>query len=350
VKPLVPLSLKPLDKPLPPPDFELDGILERGTVTILSGDTSAAKSMVALSMCVAVLRGEPWLGRATKRGRVIYSDAEMHPRIVYERLHGFGVRSSDARSLAYLSRAGINLDDPASVKALRDLCTQRNLCTQRKVSVLVLDALMGHTGADINDNTAAVKLYTEALRPLTADGAGLALLLVHHESKPARGVPRNSSLATMGARQYVGQADYQLTLERAPRPFTTTVTDPDGSRIETYRVRLRQPKRRDAGDTAGFEPLRVVSRHAADGTLDTLAVEPDDTAAGTSNADGQDRRQELAERIKAYVKANGESSTREIAAHLKLAPTSGSFKRALKAAVALGIDNPSKGVYRAPRR
>jgi AAA domain len=343
MRPLKPLSLKPLDKPLPPPDFELDGILERGTVTILSGDTSAAKSMVALSMCVAVLRGEPWLGRATKRGRVIYSDAEMHPRIVYERLHGFGVRGSDARSFTYLSRAGINLDSRESVKELRELCAQR------KASVLVLDALMGHTGADINDNTAAVKLYTEALRPLTADGAGLALLLVHHESKPARGVPRNSSLATMGARQYVGQADYQLTLERAPRPFTTTATEPDGSRIETYRVRLRQPKRRDAGDTAGVEPLCVVSRHAPDGTLDTLAVEPD-TAAGVSNAVGQDRRQELAERIKAHIATNGESSTKDIAAAVKLDPTSGSFKRALKAAIALGVENPSKGVYRAPRR
>lgn len=337
MKPLKPLSLKPLDQPLPPPDFELDGVLERGAVTILSGDTSAAKSMVALSMCVAVLRGEPWLDRAVKRGRVIYSDAEMHPRVVYERLHGFGVHGSDARSFGYLSRAGVDLGAPESVKALR------TLCAQRQASVLVLDALMGHTSVDVNDNSAAVKLYTEVLRPLAADD--LALLLVHHESKPKQG-PRNSSQATMGARQWVGQADYQLTLERAPKPFSATTTEPDGGKLETYRVRLRQPKRRDAGDTGGYRPLRVVSRHHPDRSLDTLAVEPDTTAMGAVSAHGQDHEQEIAEAIRGYLDENGEGRTGELAAALKLAPTNGTFKRALKRAVAMGVKNPSKGRYR----
>lgn len=340
MKPLKPLSLKQLDQPLPPPDFELDGILERGAVTILSGDTSSAKSMVALSICVAILRGEPWLGHAVKRGRVVYSDAEMHPRIVYERLHGFGVHGSDARSLAYLSRQAIDLDNPASVKALRELCTQR------KATVLVLDALMGHTSAEVNDNTAAVRLYSEVLRPLAAgkaDGDDLAVLLVHHESKSRPG-PRNSSQAAMGARQWVGQADYQLTLERAPKPLTTSSTEPDGSRLETYRVRLRQPKRRDAGDTGGYRALRVVSRHDPEGSLDTLTVEIDDTA-GASSADGQDHRQELAEQIKAFIDEHGQSETRELAAAVKLDPRNGVFKRALRLAVELGVKNPAKGVY-----
>lgn len=340
MKPLQPLDLRLCDKPPVPPEFVLDGILERGCVTMLSGDTGSAKSMIALSMSVAVIRGEPWQGRATKPGPVIYSDAEMHHRVVYERLHGFGVHGRD-RALTYLSRAGIDLGSPASVKALRAFCTRH------KASVLVLDALMGHTPpGDVNDNSAAVLTYTETLRPLAAD-LELALVLVHHESKGRAG-RRNSSLAAMGARQLVAQADYQLTLERAPGPFTTSTTEPDGSRLETYRVRLRLPKRRDAGDTGRFEPLRVVSRHTPEGALVKLSIEPDDTAGGVSSADGQDNRQELAERIGAFVKdKDGETTTAEIAAALKMNSTAGTFKRAVNQALSLKlVRRVSKGVYR----
>lgn len=344
MSPLNLLDLSPLSEPPTPPDYILDGWLERGGVTILSGDTGTSKSLVALSMCVAVIRGEPWLGRATKPGPVVVSDAEMTRRLAYERLRGFGLHNVEADSLGYLSRQAIDLGDPESVSALRDLCGQR------KASVLTLDALMGHApSVDVNDNSAAVRLYAEVLRPLAED-LGLALLLIHHEAKPKPG-PRDSSLATMGARQWVGQADYQLTLERARKPNSKTTLDDDGSKRTTYRVRLRTPKRRDAPDSQQFEPLRVVSRHHPGGALDWIRIEADvadgNDAEPTSQAgSGHDRDQEHAERLGAFVKANRESTTAALAGELNLDPEHGTFRRSRDLAIKMGLlKKTGRGVY-----
>jgi len=337
---LEPLDMSSLDRPTEPPDYILDGLLERGGVTILSGDTGTSKSLVALSICAAVIRGDSWMGRATRPGPVVVSDAEMTQRLAYERLRGFGFRGSDADSLGYLSRQAIDLGDEESVEALRDLCSQR------KASVLALDALMGHApGVDVNDNSAAVRLYAEVLRPLAAD-LNLALLLVHHDSKPRQG-PRDSSLATMGARQWVGQADVQLTLEKAPKPHSTVTTDSAGFRSTTYRVRLRTPKRRDAPDAQRFEPLRVASRHNPDSSLDWIRVETDDAGPASEPAQGRDRDQENAEALIAFARDRDDgTTTAELAEAVGIDARSDSFKRPLNLALSMGLERVSRGVYR----
>ncbi len=152
----------------------------------------------------------------------------------------------------------------------------------------------------------------------------------------------------MGARQWVNQTDLHLVAERDTAPNFETVPDTDGGKHDTYRVRLYTPKRRDTGDTGKPEHLQVVSHHNADGALDTAAIEAN--ADGASSADGSER-QELAERIGAFVKARvangeGDTTTAEMAAAIKLAPTNNTFKRAVREAMALRlIERVSKGVY-----
>jgi len=317
----------------------VDGILERSAVTVLSGDTGSGKSLVALSMGIAVMCGRPWLGRAVKPGPVILSDAEMVEREAVDRLRGFGVRGADDKRFVYLNRQAIDLGVAESVDALSDLCGRR------EASALILDALMGHApSVDVNDNSQAVALYAEVLRPLAVE-LGLAVLLVHHESKPRQG-PRDSSLATMGARQWVGQADVQLTLERAPKPSTKITTEPDNALLTTSRLRMRQPKRRDAPDPHTFERLRVVSRRDPTGALDWLSVELDDDDAPAAASDGRDHSQERAERLGAFVKGHGESTSAEMAAEVGLNPSSGTYKRARDLALEKGLfKRVKKGIY-----
>jgi hypothetical protein len=332
------LDLAQCDRPPQAPDWIVDGILERGGVVILSGDTGTSKSLVSLSIATAVIRGVPWFGRAVKRGRVVISDAEMVEREAVDRLRGFGIGQGDKDTFGYLNRQAIDLADPESVEALHELCDEL------RPNLLVLDALVGHApGVDVNSNTGAVRLYTDSLRPL-ARRFDLALLLIHHESKPTQG-PRDASLAAMGARMWVAQADVQLTLERAPKPNSKTDTADDGSVHTAYRLRLRVPKRRHAPDSQRFEPLRVVSRHHPGGALDWIKVEADGDAPAAPSG-GRDRDQELAERIVAFVKGNGESTTAALAEAAGLDPRSGSFKRPLKLARSMGVEQISRGVYR----
>ncbi|HXW59442.1 MAG TPA: AAA family ATPase [Solirubrobacteraceae bacterium] len=336
--PLRALDLTLCDQPPRPPDWIVEGLLERGGVCILSGDTGASKSLVALSICVAVIRGVPWLGRAVKAGGVIVCDAEMVERVAVERLRGFGVRGSDGNRFAYLSRQAIDLQDPQAVAALRDLSRAR------QARVLVLDALMGHApGVDVNDNSSAVALYAEVLRPLAAE-LQLAVLLVHHESKAKAGL-RDSSQATMGARQWVAQADVQVTLERAGRRNSSRAELSDGSTLTTYRVRLRLPKRRDAPDGGEFEPLAVTSRHEPDRALDWIKVERDQTP--TAEPAARDHDQARAEQLGRFVKAKGRATTAEMAAELEMQPSWGTFKAARDRALAMNLfERVERGVYR----
>jgi hypothetical protein len=68
----------------------------------------------------------------------------------------------------------------------------------------------GVTAADVNENDPVVALY-KALRPIASD-LGVAIILLHHERKQQVGQTRDRSQAMLGARQWAGQADRQLTV------------------------------------------------------------------------------------------------------------------------------------------
>lgn len=61
-----------------PIDWLVKGVIEHGTLCMLYGEPAAGKSFVAIDLAVHVARGEPWLGRRTKRGGVVYVAGEGH--------------------------------------------------------------------------------------------------------------------------------------------------------------------------------------------------------------------------------------------------------------------------------
>src|SRR4051812_13255110 len=84
-----------VNAPRTEPDWLAEGLIARGTVTILSGDTSSAKSFVSLALAMAVLEGHrTWLGRPVKGpGRVLMVEGEMPRWEVEDRLRRFGLRN-----------------------------------------------------------------------------------------------------------------------------------------------------------------------------------------------------------------------------------------------------------------
>jgi len=54
-----------------PPDWLTDGVIERGTVVVMSGDTGGGKSLLADALTVAVLHGSDWLGRSVQAGGAV---------------------------------------------------------------------------------------------------------------------------------------------------------------------------------------------------------------------------------------------------------------------------------------
>ncbi|MGH8574237.1 MAG: AAA family ATPase, partial [Gammaproteobacteria bacterium] len=188
-----------------PPDWLADGVIERGTVTVLSGDTSAGKSLLADALSVAVLKGGDWLGRDVQRGRVVlYIDEENHRRLVRDRLRAFGLTNGDRDGLRYFLRAGVALGDA------RWNAWLTRQAQEYRADLVVIDTASSATAGDVNDNSRVAALYRDGLRPATVGGA--AVLLLHHERKSSGDYPRNASQAMMGARAWAAQADAHIAI------------------------------------------------------------------------------------------------------------------------------------------
>lgn len=242
-KPLRAVKVAPeafdFDQPLPEPDWLLTGLLERATVNVCSGDTGAAKSIHWQDATVRIARGEEWLGRRTRRGRVLYVDEENPARVVHTRLPALGMTNADRERVRYYRRKGIRIGV--------DKWTQwaREECEDFAPDLVVIDTAMAATNAEASENDSVVALYTETLRPLAED-YGAAVVVLHHERKPGAQEKRNASFAMMGARQWAGQSDVHMTLTPVGK-YTETPRDEGG--FDTHKeFRFAVAKGRDGHD------------------------------------------------------------------------------------------------------
>lgn len=213
------------------------GLIEQSTVNILSADVGAGKSLAAQALTVAVLRGGVWLGANLERGRVVYIDNENHPRIAEDRLRAFGMEHDDQRNLRYFVRSGIQLTEDWLWKEIHAF----------KPALVVIDTVSSTANVDLNSNTNVGWLYANRLRPLA--NLGCCVELLTHERKLAHGERqqnRDQSQATMGARQWIAQADGHLALQKIGN--TQSVTRPDlgvGYTQVSFTVEVSDLKDRD---------------------------------------------------------------------------------------------------------
>jgi len=295
-----------------PPDWLVDGVIERGTVTVLSGDTAAGKSLLADALTVAILKGTEWLGRNAQQGRVLYVDEENHRRLVRDRLKALGLDNGERDGLRYFLRAGVALGD-------RDWNEWLSTETQEHhADLVIIDTASSATSHDVNDNSKVAQLFRDALRPATLGGA--AVLVLHHERKTTGDGPRNASQAMLGARQWAGQADGHLAV-RATGALSNDPLDGERSR-QRFPVELETPKVRD-GQPALPERLAIISERDANNRLEWMAIGRDEDPLLGKMAEALQegvplRRAELAEAVGLDAKG-------------------GTFERLLKAALAADV-------------
>src|SRR5215212_7042 len=71
-----------------PRRYLLKDLVLASYVTLLHGDGGVAKSLLALSLCVAISGGsEHWLGREVENGPVLYLDFELDAEEQVRRVH-----------------------------------------------------------------------------------------------------------------------------------------------------------------------------------------------------------------------------------------------------------------------
>lgn len=331
----VPLDLA-LDRELEPPDHLVDGWIERGTVTVLSGDTGAAKSFCALDLAVRIATGaDEWLGRqiARRDGRAVVIDEENPQRLVRSRARALGLTVEAQDRVRYYHRLGVQL---GAQGADWTEWLQHEL-DSAPADLLVIDTGIAATAPEINDNDQVAALYVRHLRPLACE-CDVAVLMLLHERKPQEGVRTNRSQATMGARSWIAQADAQLTLRPSGAGEERRLDD-DGYAYEK-RFTLEVGKLRDGGGEIA-EALRISSTLDANRTLLMAEI----VNEGQIRSDDA-RVSELTDAV-ADLLADGEPWTKaKLAAELAVNGADRTFTRALSEGVKAGtFERPKRGSY-----
>ncbi|HEU4370948.1 MAG TPA: AAA family ATPase [Methylomirabilota bacterium] len=76
-------------------DWLVHGLLPLGTLALLAAYPKVGKSTLATQLAVAVVQGQPFLGRPTRQGGVLYVVAEERKDDVIRRLRDFGWTDAD---------------------------------------------------------------------------------------------------------------------------------------------------------------------------------------------------------------------------------------------------------------
>jgi hypothetical protein len=306
------------DAPAPAPSYVVSGVFEAETVNVLSGDTGAAKSILAQALTAAALTGRKWLGRDVLTDRVLYVDEE-NPRIVpMARLRALGVENDHRDRLRYANRAGIELGTDKWDAWLRAEIEAH------RPGLVIVDTAMAATAADVNENDSVVALY-KALRPIASD-LGVAIVLLHHERKQQVGQTRDRSQAMLGARQWAGQADRQVTVRVNGH---LEVTDrPDGGADKRREFVLEGGKDR-MGESGRPELIVVSSVTGETGALQSMTVNSEGPIAPERS-----RKEQVADEIvEALRESERPMHTGALAEAVSEDPDGHTFKAALRSCV-----------------
>jgi hypothetical protein len=253
----------------PDPSWLIDGIVPASGLSVIYGPSGAGKSFLALDWALCTAAGLPWLGREVEQRRVVYIAAEGRA--------GFGVRYRAwlaARGLQNVERIGFLLDavdlrDRQQVDRAR-----RTLASlPERPGLLVVDTMArAMVGGDEN----AAKDVGEFIAAVDGLREADAAVVVHHTGKD-RASERGSSALRAAA-------DLMAKLER------------DG---HAGRLALSCDKAKDAAE---WEQIPLQLDPAGGSCVLSLVVEK------------QEARDDLRDRVLAYVVANGPVGKKQIRA------------------------------------
>jgi hypothetical protein len=175
----------------PPVPWEIEQLAVRRDVAVLTGDPGAGKSMLALALSAAKVRGESIAGIGCSEGTVVYLDAENGYGEIHRRLHSLGV---PLEGVTVVEADGINLRDEDDFAGLGALVEHYG------PALLVLDSLTALWPGANERKTEDVAPTLYALKRL-AERQEVAILVLHHRPKDGgeyRGTTAIAAAAQLG--------------------------------------------------------------------------------------------------------------------------------------------------------
>jgi hypothetical protein len=197
-----------LSEPTPEVDWLCDGLLLRGGAGLLVAKPKAGKSTLSRDVTFSVATGTPFLGRKTRKGRVLFIAMEEHRDRLREQFGRMGF-AGDEEVLVHTG--------PAPADGVAWL---RGLVNQHRPDLVVIDPVLKLVR--VGDANAYAET-SGALEPLgaIARDSGACLLLIHHANKFGDG---NGGESVLGSTAIFGLADVVLLLKRRDDQTRTVQT------------------------------------------------------------------------------------------------------------------------------
>jgi KaiC/GvpD/RAD55 family RecA-like ATPase len=202
-------------------EWLVDDMLPAGGFSLLAAKPKVGKSTLARCLALAVARGEPFLGRGSVNGPVIYLALEEKRSEV--RKH-FQVMGATGEEEIYLYAATAPNDALAKIRAAVDA---------KKPALLIIDPLFRLTRVRDSNDYAEV---TAALEPWLAMAreTGVHVLVVHHLGKGER----SGADAILGSTAIRAAVDTSLILKRTDRYRTIVSEQRYGEDLEETTLRF----------------------------------------------------------------------------------------------------------------
>ena len=164
-----------LAEPDEPDDPLIAELIERGSLVAIVGPAKAAKSWLALILCVCVATGRDFYGRATKRQVVYYANVEVSAKQAKKRLRAIcrGMNIDTAELAGWL-----HIDNLRGTTATWERC--RSAAHTVCADVVVIDPFYQVFKGEERDETACLAAVEE-MKKFLADG--LTLFVVFHAPK-----------------------------------------------------------------------------------------------------------------------------------------------------------------------
>jgi RecA-family ATPase len=176
------------DKPVPPRESHVAGIIPAHNVTYLGGDGGTGKSLLAAQLLVSTAVGRTWIGQDVhKQGPAVYVGAEddsdeMHRRFA-DIAESEGIRLADLHDLHLLCLAGqdavlgaVNRNEIIEPTAL--FKRVRELILDVKPALIAFDTLADFFAGNENSRPQA-RQFVGMLRGLTLEARSTSILLAH---------------------------------------------------------------------------------------------------------------------------------------------------------------------------
>jgi 5S rRNA maturation endonuclease (ribonuclease M5) len=216
-----------------PVHWLIEGILQRGSLTLLSARGGTAKSLLALEASIRLSAGDigPWLGvfeHAEEPLKGVYVDAECGRARIMRRIRELVMGDSFPPEVADLALPNLQVFSVETIAERGGVVhALPGLLEGRDVDYVVLDPLRSFMPANIEDensNTCVGRLMDELVG--IAKQHSVALLVIDHDSK--------SGTVARGASSKLDAAEMVLHLER---PYE----EEDPHYLELTTVKARDP-------------------------------------------------------------------------------------------------------------